>query len=203
MSILRKLLSLISGPLALLFMLGLVIFGYFALFAGVTLVARYNPILVLIRIYFKDRKKMISANLWRVESRTVLISGLILILLISFNYWQGVVTAPVGLFIYGLYCISIGYLISDDGRESAKKNASDFSYRLTPLSSRIPKWVIGYVVVLLIISGYWFTDIQKKEQVTKEQGIETALKLANYSIYFDPSSNASIMVKFISRQLIH
>lgn len=209
MSFLRKVLSAISGPLALLFMLGLVIFGYFALFAGVTLVARYNhitlnvifavPILVLIRLYFKDRKKMINANLWKVESRTVLISGLILIVLVSLNYWQGVVTAPVGLFIYGLYCISIAYLISDDGRESAKKNALDFTYRLTPLSSRIPKWVIGYVVVLLIVSGYWFTNIQKKEQVTKEQGIETALKLANYSIYFDPSSKASIRVKSIDR----
>jgi hypothetical protein len=202
-------LSAISGPLALLFMLGLIIFGYFALFAGITLVANYSditlnvifivPILFLIWTYFKDRKKMISENLWKVESRTVLISGLILIVLISLNYWQGVVTAPVGFFFYGLYFISISYLISDDGRESAKKNAADISYSLAPLSSKIPKWVIGYIFVLLIISGYWFTEIQKTEQDTKDQGIESALKLAGYSIYFDLSSKASIRVDSIDR----
>ena len=209
MSILRKLLSLISGPLALLFMLGVVIFGFWALFAGTVLIATYIeitlnvifalPILILIRMYFKDRKSMISENLWKVESSTVLISGLVLIVLISLNYWQGFVTAPIVLLIYGLYFIATAYLISDDGRESAKKNAADISYRLAPFLSKVPKWVTGYVFVLLIIAGFWFTEIQKREQAAKDQGIESALKLANYPIYFDPSSKASIRVDSVDR----
>ena len=209
MSILRKLLSLISGPLALLFMLGVVIFGFWALFAGTILIATYIeitlnvifalPILFLLKLYFKDRKSMISETSWKAESRTVLISGLILMILISLNYWQGVVTAPIALFIYGLYCTSIVYLISKDGRESALKNAMDSSYRFAPLSSKIPKWVFGNVFVLLLLSGYWFIEIQNNEQVSRDEGIENALDLANYSMYLDPPSKASIRVDNIGR----
>ena len=209
MSILRKLLSLISGPLALLFMLGVVIFGFWALFAGTILIATYIditlnviyaiPILFLLKMYFKDRKFMISENSWKVESKTVLISGLILITAISLNYWKGVVTAPIALFIYGLYCISITFLVSKEGRESALKNATDMTYRFAPISTKIPKWVVGNVFVLLIISGYWFTEIQKNEQASKDDGIEIALNLANYSIGFGPPSKASIRVDSIGR----
>ena len=209
MSILRKLLSLMSGPLALLFMLGVVIFGFWALFAGTILIATYiditlnviyaTPILFLLKMYFKDRKFMISENSWKVESKTVLISGLILITAISLNYWKGVVTAPIALFIYGLYCISITFLVSKEGRESALKNATDMTYRFAPISTKIPKWVVGNVFVLLIISGYWFTEIQKNEQASKDDGIEIALNLANYSIGFGPPSKASIRVDSIGR----
>jgi len=209
MSFLRKILSAISGPLALLFMLGVVIFGFWALFAGTILIATYIeitlnvifalPILFLLKLYFKDRKSMISETSWKAESRTVLISGLILMIFISLNYWQGVVTAPIALFIYGLYCISIVYLISKDGRESALKNATDSSYRFAPLSSKIPKWVFGNVFVLLLLSGYWFIEIQNNEQVSRDEGIENALDLANYSMYLDPPSKASIRVDNIGR----
>jgi len=190
-------------------MLGVVIFGFWALFAGTILIATYIeftlnvifalPILFLLRLYFKDRKSMISETLWKVESRTVLVSGIILMILISLNYWQGVVTAPIALFIYGLYCISIVYLVSKDGRESALKNATDSSYRFAPLSSKIPKWVFGNVFVLLLLSGYWFIEIQNNEQVSRDEGIESALDLANYSIYLDPPSKASIRVDNIGR----
>ena len=157
------------------------------------------PILFLLKMYFKDRKSMISEASWKVESKTVFISGLILMVLISLNYWQGVVTAPIVLFIYGLYCISVTYLISKEGRESAEKNASDMSYRFAPISTKIPKWVIGNVFVLLILSGYWFTEIQQNEQASKDEGIESALNLANYSVYFGPPSKASIRVDSIGR----
>ena len=209
MSFLRKILTAISGPLALLFMLGVVIFGFWALFVGTVLIATYIeitlnvifalPILFLVKFYFKDRKSMISEILWKAESKTVLISGLILIVLISLNYWQGVVTAPIALFTYGLYCTSIIYLISKDGRESALKNATDSSYRFAPLSSKIPKWAIGNIFALLVLSGYWFTQIQINEQVSRDEGIESALNLANYSIYLDPPSKASIRVDTIGR----
>ena len=209
MSILRKLLSLLSIPFALLLLVGLIIFGFSALFAGTLLIATYSditinviyalPILFLLKMYFKDRKSMISEASWKVESRTVAISGSILMILISLNYWQGVITAPIALFIYGLYCISVAYLISDEGRESAEKNASDMSYRLAPVTSKIPKWVVGNVFVLLIVSGYWFNEIQQNEQASKDEGIESALNLANYSIYFGPPSKASIRVDSIER----
>ena len=209
MSFLRKILSAISGPLALLFLLGVIIFGFWALFVGTILIATYIhitltvlfavPIAILIRLYFKDRKSMISEASWKSESKIVVISGLLVLTLISMNYWQGVVTAPIALFIYGVYCTLIIYLVSRDGRESALKNATDSSYRFSPLSSKIPKWVIGNLIALLILSGYWFTEIQKNEQISKDEGIQQALDLADYSVIFGPPSKASVRVDYIDR----
>jgi hypothetical protein len=209
MSFLRKILSAISGPLALLFLLGVIIFGFWALFVGTILIATYIhitltvlfavPIAILIRLYFKDRKSMISEASWKSESKIVVISGLLVLTLISMNYWQGVVTAPIALFIYGVYCTLIIYLVSKDGRESALKNATDSSYRFSPLSSKIPKWVIGNLIALLILSGYWFTEIQKNEQISKDEGTQQALDLADYSVIFGPPSKASVRVDYIDR----
>jgi hypothetical protein len=209
MSFLRKILTAISGPLALLFLLGVIIFGFWALFVGTILIATYIhitltvlfavPIAILIRLYFKDRKSMISEASWKSESKIVVISGLLVLTLISLNYWQGVVTAPIALFIYGVYCTLIIYLVSRDGRESALKNATDSSYRFSPLSSKIPKWVIGNLIALLILSGYWFTEIQKNEQISKDEGIQQALELADYSVIFGPPSKASVRVDYIDR----
>ena len=209
MSFLRKILTAISGPLALLFLLGVIIFGFWALFVGTILIATYIhitltvlfavPIAILIRLYFKNRKSMISEASWKSESKIVVISGLLVLTLISLNYWQGVVTAPIALFIYGVYCTLIIYLVSKDGRESALKNATDSSYRFSPLSSKIPKWVIGNLIALLILSGYWFTEIQKNEQISKDEGIQQALDLADYSVIFGPPSKASVRVDYIDR----
>jgi hypothetical protein len=193
-----------------LFVLGLFAFGFFALLAGTMLLATYHyitlnvifavPVLVLIKMYFSSfRKSINSETSWKSESKTVMIAGLLLITLISLNYWQGVITAPIALFIYGLYCTSIIYLISKDGRESALKNATDPSYRFSPLSSKIPKWVIGNIFALLVLSGYWFTEIQKNEQIRKDEGIQQALDLANYSVFFGPPSKASVRVDSIER----
>lgn len=209
MSFLRKILAAISGPLALLLVVGLFVFGFTLITVGTALLIEYFylfltgffavPIVLLLRMYFKDRKSMLSESSWRFESRTVFISGLLLMTLISLNYWHGVVTAPITLFVYGFYCTSIIYLISKDGRESALKNATDSSYRFTPLSSKIPKWFIGNIFVLLVLSGYWFTEIQKNEQITKDEGIQQALDLADFSVYFGPPSKASVRVDSIER----
>jgi hypothetical protein len=203
----RKLWSLFSGPVTLLFVLGIFGFGFFALLGVTSLAATYNhitlnviyviPLLFLIKMYLKDRKSMLSETLWKVESKTVVISGLVLMLLISLNYWQGIVSAPIALFVYGLYCINIVYLISKEGKESAVKSASDPSYKFTPFSSKIPKWALGNVIALLIISGYWFNEIQINEQETRNEGNQIALDLANYSVYFGPPSKASIRVDSI------
>jgi hypothetical protein len=150
-------------------------------------------------MYLKDRKSMLSESSWRFESKIVVIPGILLVTLISFNYWQGVVTAPIALFVYGFYCIYIAYLISKDGRESALKNATDSSYRFTPLSSKIPRWVIASVFALFVLSGYWFTEIQKNEQITKDEGIQQALELANHTVFSGPPSKASIRVDSIER----
>jgi hypothetical protein len=191
-------------------MLGIFIFGFWALFAGTVLIATYFeitlnvifavPVIVLMKMYFSSfRKSINSETSWKSESKTVMISGLLLITLISLNYWQGVITAPIALFVYGLYCTSIIYLISKDGRESALKNATDSTYRFAPLSSKIPKWVIGNIFVLLVLSGYWFTEIQKNEQISKDEGIQQALDLADFSVYFGPPSKASVRIDSIER----
>lgn len=203
----RKLWSLISGPFTLLFVLGIFLFGFIALVGVTSLAATYNhitlnviymiPILLLLRMYVKDRKSILSEALWKVESKTVIILGLVLMLLISLNYWQGIVSAPIALVIYGLYCINVIYLISKEGKDSAAKNASDPSYKFLPLSSKIPKWALGNVIALLIISGYWFNEIQINEQQTRNEAIQNALELADYSVYFGPPSKASIRVDSI------
>jgi len=208
-SFLRKILTAISGPLALLLVVGLFVFGFTLIMVGTALVVEYFyilltilfavPIVLLLRMYLKDRKSMLSESSWKFESKTVVISSVLLMTLISLNYWQGVVTAPIALFVYGSYCTSIIYLISKDGRESALKNATDSSYRIAPLSSKIPKWVIGNIFALLVLSGYWFTEIQKNEQISKDEGIQQALDLADYSVYFGPPSKASVRVDSIER----
>jgi hypothetical protein len=204
MTFLRRILNAISGPLALLFMLGVVIFGFWALFIGTIFIATYMhitltvmfsvPILLLLRLYFKDRKSMISETSWRSESKTVVFFGLLLATLSSLNYWQGLVSAPIAFFVYGVYCVSIIYLVSRDGKESALKNATDSSYRFLPVSSKIPKWVIGNLIALLVLSGYWFTEIQKNEQISQDEGTQRALGLADYSVYFGPPSKAAVRV---------
>jgi hypothetical protein len=205
LSILRKILSAISGPLALLLILGLFALGIVALFAGTMLLATYNyitlnaifaiPIIVLLKIYFSSFRKSINGETsWKNESKTVVIFGLLILTLISVNYWQGIVTAPIAFFVYGIYCISITYLVSKDGKESALKHATDSSYRFLPLSSKIPKWVIGNLIALLVLSGYWFTEIQKNEQISKDEGTQRALGLADYSVYFGPPSKAAVRV---------
>jgi hypothetical protein len=209
MSFLRKILTAISGPLALLLVVGLFVFGFTLITVGTALLVEYFyifltvlfavPIVLLLRMYLKDRKSMLSESSWRFESKIVVFFSLLLMTLISYNYWQGVVTAPVALFIYGTYCTSIIYLISKDGRESALKNATDSSYKFAPLSSKIPKWVIGNIFALLVLSGYWFTEIQKNEQISKDEGIQQALDLADYSVYFGPPSKASVRVDSIER----
>lgn len=209
MSFLRKFLAAISGPLALLLVLGLFVFGFILITVGTALLIEYFylfltvlfavPIVLLLKMYLKDRKSMLSESSWRFESKVVFISGLLLMTLISLNYWHGVVTAPIALFVYGFYCTSIIYLISKDGRESALRNATDSSYRFTPLSSKIPKWFIGNIFALLVLSGYWFTEIQKNEQISKDEGIQQALDLADFSVYFGPPSKASVRVDSIER----
>jgi len=205
MTFVRKILSALSGPLALLLVLGLFGLGIVALFAGTLLLATYNyitlnvifaiPIFVLMKNYFSSfRKSIPGGTSWKNESKAVVIVGLLLLTLISVNYWQGIVTAPIALFVYGVYCISITYLVSKDGKESALKNATDSSYRFLPLSSKIPKWVIGNLIALLVLSGYWFTEIQKNEQISKDEGTQRALGLADYSVYFGPPSKAAVRV---------
>lgn len=209
MSFLRKAFSIMFGPLALLLVVGLFVFGFTLITVGSALLVNYFhiflnilfavPLVLSLKVYFKDRESMLSESSWKFESKTVVISSLLLMTLISLNYWYGVVTAPIALFVYGFYCTSIIYLISKDGRESALKNVTDLSYRLTPLSSKIPKWFIGNIFVLLVLSGYWFTEIQKNEQISKDEGIQQALDLADFSVYFGPPSKASFRVDSIER----
>ena len=157
------------------------------------------PIIFLLWIYFRDRKSIVSETLWKVESKYIFTSGIVLLILISFNYWRGVVTAPIILFICGIYGIAIAYMVGQDGKDSAAKNASDYSYKIKTLSSKLPHWVIKNLVILLIISGYWFIQIQKNEQATKDEGVEQALDLSNYEVYLNPPSNAVARIDSITR----
>lgn len=194
---------------SIIFRLFVIFIGLFSVLVLLILLGYYEhislnilyiaPIIFLLWVYFRERKSMISETLWKVESKYVFISGIILSILISFNYWRGVITAPIILFIYGIYGISIAYMVSQEGKDSATKNASDYSYKIKPLSSKLPYWVIKNLFILLIISVCWFIQIQKNEQATKDEGIEQALDLSNYSVYLNFPSNAVARINSIER----
>jgi len=209
MAFIRNALSKISTPLIFLFIILLFIVGFIVVTVSIELLVIYSDevlnliyvalIIILLVPYYKYRKSILSETLWKVESRYIFISGITLAILVTFNYWSGVVTAPIVLFICGIYGISITYMVSREGLNSAERNASDFSYKIKPLSSKIPKQVISNLIILLIVSGYWFVQIQKNEQATKNEGIEQALDLANYVVYLNPPSQAAIRVDSIKR----
>jgi hypothetical protein len=209
MALIRNALSKIPTPLIFLFIILLFIIGFIGVLVSINLLVIYSdvalnlvyiaPIIFLLVPYYKYRKSMLSETLWKVESRYIFISGITLSILVTFNYWRGFVTAPIILFICGIYGISITYMVSREGLDSAQRNTSDLSYKIKPPSSKIPQQVIGNLIILVIVSGYWFIQIQKNEQATKNEGIEQALDLANYVVYLNPPSQVAIRVDSIGR----
>jgi hypothetical protein len=120
--------------------------------------------------------------------------GLIVSVLASINYWQGFITAPIVFFFIGVYALFVNYSISEDGKKNLEKYASDPKFKYEPLLKRTPQWVVGSLIALLLTSGYWYIQIQKNEQIRKDEATEAVLLLTDYAYYRDYPSNANIKI---------
>lgn len=145
-------------------------------------------------LYRKFRKPLLQPESWRSESRIVGLLGLIVTVLASINYWLGIITAPVVFFFIGLFVLYINYSISEDGKQNLEKYASDPKFKYEPVLKRTPQWVVGSLIALLLTSGYWYIQIQKNEQIRKDEATEAALLLTDYAYYRDYPSNANIKI---------
>ena len=150
-------------------------------------------------LYRKFRKPLLQTESWKRESRVVGFLGLMVSVLASINYWQGIITAPIVFFVIGVYALYVNYSISEDGKKNLEKYASDPKFKYEPLLKRTPQWVIGSLVALLLTSGYWFFEIQKNEQVRKDEAIQEALSLIDFEYYQDSPSNARIKIDSVTR----
>lgn len=148
-------------------------------------------------LYRKFRKPLLQAESWERESRIVGFLGLMVSVLASINYWQGIITAPIVFFVIGAYALYVNYTISEDGKKNLEKYASDPKFKFEPLLKRTPQWVVGSLVALLLTSGYWYIEIQKNEQIRKDEATEAALLLTDYAYYRDYPSLANIKIKSV------
>lgn len=149
-------------------------------------------------LYRKFRKPLLQAESWKRESRIVGFLGLIISVLASINYWQGIITAPIVFFVIGVYALYVNYSISEDGKKNLEKYVSDPKFKYEPLLKRTPQWVVGSLVALLLTSGYWYIEIQKNEQIRKDEAIEAALLLTDYTYYREYPSLANIKIRSVA-----
>jgi hypothetical protein len=148
-------------------------------------------------LYRKSRKPLLQAVSWKRESRIVGLLGLIVSVLASINYWLGIITAPIVFFFIGAYALYLNYSISEDGKKNLEKYASDPMFKYEPLLKRTPQWVVGSLIALLLTSGYWYIQIQKNEQIRKDEATEEALLLTDYAYYRDSPSVANIKINSV------
>jgi hypothetical protein len=151
-------------------------------------------ILLNLWFYRKYRKPILPVDSWKRESKIVGFLGSILSLFATINYWQGFISAPIVAFVIGALGIYLNYAISQDGKKNLEKYASDPKFKYEPILKRTPQWVIGSLVALLVVSGYWYIEIQKNEETRKNEGIEEALSLVDFEYYQDSPSSARIKI---------
>jgi hypothetical protein len=181
---------------------GLLLLGAVLITAAENNYVTINVFLVLgiflnLWLYRKFRKPLLQAESWKRESRVVGFLGLMFSVLASINYWQGIITAPVVFFVIGAYALYVNYSISEDGKKNLEKYASDPKFKYEPLLKRTPQWVVGSLVALLLTSGYWYVEIQKNEQIRKDEATEESLLLTDYAYYREYPSNANIKINSV------
>lgn len=207
MSFVRNLLSKFQGVFAaVIFLLicggGLFLAGALLITAAENGYVTINVFLVFgillnLWVYRKNRKPLLRIESWKRESKIVGILGFVVSALASINYWQGVISAPLMFFFLGAYCLYLYYSISQDGKKNLEKYENDQTYKYEPILKRTPQWVIGSLIALLLTSGYWYIQIQKNEQIQKEEATEAALSLTEYQDYREYPSNAVVRINSV------
>jgi hypothetical protein len=151
-------------------------------------------ILLNLWIYTKNRKPMLPPESWKRESKNVFLSALILSVLASINYWQGFIAAPIVAFFAGLFAIYLNYTISEDGKKNLERYATDPNFKYEPILKKTPQWVAGSFIALLLVSGYWYSEIQKNIQMSKDEATQTALSLVDFQTFREAPSIARIKI---------
>jgi hypothetical protein len=204
MKLLKKI--FMSTPVFLVIFLALVILGFILLGTGIFALSYYSDISISVifvaAIFFalwqhrKVRRPLFAEhfysdesdkknsqrhwNLWREESRFVLISGLLVSTLSVTNYWYGFTTAPVVFLVYGAFFIIIFYLINN-----GPFDVSDLKLAASKLDGNkaVPTFfqvTMNYFIILILISGFWFYQINKNLATQREAGYEAALDLIDF-----------------------
>ena len=204
MKFLKKI--LMSTPVILVIFLVLVILGIAILFTGVMAVSYYSDITISVvfvsaiffalwkhrrvrrppfseQFYSDELGKKNSQrhwNLWREESKLLLVSGLLLSTISVTNYWYGFTTAPLVLLGYGTFFIVIFYLVNKGPIDVSELR--DATYKLDNKSDAPTffQTTLNYFIVLILISGFWFYQINKNLATQREAGYEAALDLSDF-----------------------
>lgn len=204
MKLLKKI--LMSTPVLLVIFLALVILGIAILFTGVVAVSYYTDITISVvfvsaiffalwkhrrvrrppfseQFYSSEIGKKNSQrhwNLWREESKLLLVSGLLLSTISVTNYWYGFTTAPLVLLGYGTFFIVIFYLINKGPIDISELR--DATYKLDNKldAPTFFQTTLNYFIILILISGFWFYQINKNLATQREAGYEAALDLIDY-----------------------
>jgi hypothetical protein len=221
MKLLKK--FFLSTPVVLIIGLAVIILGIILFFSGIFALSYYSDISISVifvaaiifalwqhrkvrrplfaeHFYSDESDKKISQkhwNLWREESRLVLISGLLVSTFSVTNYWYGFTTAPVVFLVYGAFFIIVFYLINNGPFDVSdlKLAASKLDGgKAVPTFSQV---TLNYFIVLVLISGFWFYQINKNLSIQKEAGYEAALDLIDVS-YCPYNSNVCGAVDTIS-----
>jgi hypothetical protein len=213
----------LSTPVVLVIGLAVIILGIVLLFSGVYVISSYSDITIsavlVLAIFFalwqhrKVRRPPLSENfysdetekknrarhwnIWREESRFFLVLGLLVSTLTVTNYWYGFTTAPIILLVYGTFFIVILFAINKGPIDvyELKLAASKLNDgKAVPTFNQV---TLNYFIILVLISGFWFYQINKNLSIQKEAGYEAALDLIDVG-YCPYNSNVCGAVDTIS-----
>jgi hypothetical protein len=179
---------LLSEPIIFVVGLVLLVTGFFLIFAGVFAITYYidisfsillvGVITYLITMLKRFRKDKLTETAWKVESKYIFLGGITVSILTIANYWLGFLEAPIILFIYGFYLIVLVYLGSEESlKKLSRKNHSDSTNQISG-SELIPRTILNYSAILLLICGYWYFQIQNNESNLKQEGYAIANQLS-------------------------
>jgi len=196
-----------STPVLLVIFLALVILGFIILFTGFFALSYYSDISISVifvvaifsalwqyrkirrpplseHFYSDDSdKKLIQRHwdIWRGESRLFLVLGLLVSTLTVTNYWYGFTTAPIILLVYGTFFIIVFYEINRGPIDvyQLKVAASKLDgNKAVPTFFQV---TMNYFIILILISGFWFYQINKNLTTQREAGYEAALDLIDFT----------------------
>lgn len=179
---------LLSEPIIYVVGLVLLVGGFFLIFAGVFAITYYidisfsillvGVIAFLITMLKRFRKDKLTETAWKVESKNIFLGGITVSILTIANYWLGFLEAPIILFIYGFYLIVLVYLGSEESlKKLSRKNHSDSTNQISG-AEVIPRTILNYSAILLLLCGYWYFQIQKNESNLKQEGYAIANQLS-------------------------
>jgi hypothetical protein len=179
---------LLSEPIIFVVGLVLLVAGFFLIFAGVFAITYYidisfsillvGVIVYLVKMLTKVRRHKLTDTAWKEESKYIFLGGMTVSILTIANYWLGFLEAPIILFVYGFYLIVLVYLGSEESlKKLSRKNHSESTNQISG-SELIPRAILNYSAILLLICGYWYFQIQNNEINLKQEGYEITNQLS-------------------------